>query len=92
MKRKHFTFVSVSWLLLCIAMIALWARSYFILDVWGRDWHGVDCGISSAIGSMEVELDNARLLDGLHHDSGVWMTPGRCPECGMPMSGKEARI
>lgn len=69
MRRRMFAVVSVLSLVLCLAMAALWVRSYFVLDAWGVGWRMNDFGISSVLGCMGLEVENSGMFGAPGHDS-----------------------
>ena len=69
MIRGVFTFASILTLILCAATVALWVRSYFVLDILAREhtwlvakhseWHASGFSFESVRGRLEARHDNA---------------------------------
>src|SRR5687767_8450253 len=67
MKRRLFTILSALSLLLCVAVVALWVRSFFVADYlrWERRGEGRSASVS-------IVTDSGALRVDLHSESREW--------------------
>ena len=63
--RKSLSIISA---VLFIGMLALWIRSYFVMDVIYREVYDHDVSIASEFGTLQLEIDNAHMFGALAHD------------------------
>ena len=84
MKRRLLNFLTVLSLLLCVAVMALWVRSYWRGDRVGYRWAGAGTqwhrDVSLASMSGQLSLTRSR-----------WLAPGAAVEGGWYFDGRHAR-
>lgn len=88
MKRRLFTAGSVLSLVLCVGTLALWGRSYFVVDdVFGWTWwHGG--GVLSIRGRLLCSQMTAPSPGGIATVTGVhWSTNSLKPSASLPQPG-----